>query len=124
MSQALIRSKPIQCTITLSTIPPLVQSLIAQVCSCVFIDLYYSQAPSDYLTANVPATLNDTQRADLYAELASGAESGVSHYIQTMLHPLRMPRYRMGLQYSMACRTFYYQQSGSSQFECQENNSS
>ena len=78
MSQALIRIKPIPCTITLSTIPHLVQSLISQVCSCFIIDLYYSQLSSDYLTANVPATLNDTQRADLYAELASGAETGGS----------------------------------------------
>ncbi|KAG6889631.1 hypothetical protein C0992_004522 [Termitomyces sp. T32_za158] len=31
---------------------------------------------ADYTTANVPNTLNDTQKADLYAELASGAETG------------------------------------------------
>lgn len=28
------------------------------------------------MTANEPSGLNETQRADLYAELASGAESG------------------------------------------------
>ena len=124
MSQALIRIKPTQCTITPSTIRPLVQSLISQVCSSFFIELHYSQVPSDYLTANVPSTLNDTQRADLYAELASGAETGASHSIPIMLYPLRMLRYRMGLQYSMACRPFYYQQSRPSQLECQEDNSS
>jgi alpha,alpha-trehalase len=34
--------------------------------------------PSDYTTANTPElpTLNETQRANLYAELASGAETG------------------------------------------------
>ncbi|PPQ63598.1 hypothetical protein CVT24_004458 [Panaeolus cyanescens] len=31
---------------------------------------------TDYTTANSGATLNDTQKADLYAELASGAETG------------------------------------------------
>lgn len=33
---------------------------------------------TDYMTANDPdaPTLNDTQKADLYAELASGAETG------------------------------------------------
>ncbi|KAF9464208.1 trehalase [Collybia nuda] len=31
---------------------------------------------TDYTTANVPNTLNETQRSALYAELASGAESG------------------------------------------------
>ncbi|KAG6867339.1 hypothetical protein C0993_004208, partial [Termitomyces sp. T159_Od127] len=37
---------------------------------------------TDYTTANVPDTLNDTQKAALYAELASGAESGWDYTVR------------------------------------------
>ncbi|TFK70552.1 glycoside hydrolase family 37 protein [Pluteus cervinus] len=44
----------------------------------------------DYLTANNPATnppLNESQRADLYAELASGAESGWDYTVRFFTNP-------------------------------------
>ncbi|KAG6902407.1 hypothetical protein C0995_000333 [Termitomyces sp. Mi166 len=37
---------------------------------------------ADYTTANVPNTLNDTQKAALYAELASGAETGWDYTVR------------------------------------------
>ncbi|KAF8073583.1 trehalase [Lyophyllum atratum] len=37
---------------------------------------------TDYVTANEPANLNETQRSELYAELASGAESGWDYTVR------------------------------------------
>ncbi|KAG6841026.1 hypothetical protein C0991_002574 [Blastosporella zonata] len=40
---------------------------------------------TDYTTANVPNTLNETQQAALYAELASGAETGWDYTVRWFL---------------------------------------
>ena len=42
---------------------------------------------TDYTTANVPADLNDTQKGALYAELASGAESGWDYTARWLSDP-------------------------------------
>lgn len=42
---------------------------------------------TDYKTANEPGNLNDTQRSDLYAELASGAETGWDFTVRFLRAP-------------------------------------
>lgn len=59
----------------------------------------------DYNTANDPElspALNESQRSDLYAELATGAESGMPHIsmIASICTPNRLTS-RMGLQHAM-----------------------
>ena len=49
------------------------------------------QALSDYLTANDPditTPLNDSQKSELYSELASGAETGWDYTARWLMNPL------------------------------------